>query len=143
MFITFLSGANHKEIDFILVRRAQLKNIKDIKVISSEERFTQHKLLVCDLVVFAKPVKHIRIPPKRKTWKLKDAVVQKQFEQAVSIKCQQIRAEVETAKEYIKNGLFKAADEICGWTRGGRSRHQETWWWNNEVDIAVKEKRKA
>ena len=143
MFITFLSGANHKEIDFILVRRAQLKNIKDIKVISSEECFTQHKLLVCDLVVFAKPVKHIRIPPKRKTWKLKDTVVQKQFEQAVSMKCQQILAEVESAKEYIKIGLFKAADEICGWTQGGCSQHQETWWWNNEVAIAVKEKRKA
>ena len=59
------------------------------------------------------------------------------------MKCQQILAEVESAKEYIKIGLFKAADEICGWTRGGCSQHQETWWWNNEVAIAVKEKRKA
>ena len=33
--ITFSSGDNHKQIGFILVRRAQLKNIKDAKVISS------------------------------------------------------------------------------------------------------------
>ena len=43
--ITFSSGGNHTQIDFILVRRAQLKNIKGMKVISSEECITQHKLL--------------------------------------------------------------------------------------------------
>ena len=44
--ITFSSGGNHKQIDFILVRRAQLKTIMDTKVISSEKCITQHKLLV-------------------------------------------------------------------------------------------------
>ena len=88
--ITFSSGGNHTQIDFILVRRAQLKNIKDTKVISSEECIKQDILLVCDLVVSAKPVKPIRIPPRRKTWKLKDTVVQKEFEQALSRKCPQI-----------------------------------------------------
>ena len=90
MVITFSFGSNHTDIDFIHVRRAQLKNIKDRKVISSEECITQHKVLVCDLVVSAKPVKPIHIPPRWKTWKLKDTVVQKEFEQEVSIKCQQI-----------------------------------------------------
>ena len=46
--ITFSSGGNHMQIDYILIRRAQLKSIKDTKVISSEECITQHKLLVCD-----------------------------------------------------------------------------------------------
>ena len=88
-------------------------------------------------------VKPIRIPPKRKTWKLKDTVVQKEFEQTVSMKCQQIPADVESAWESIRNGLLEAADEICGWTRGGCPCHKETWWWNNDVDNAVKEKRKG
>ena len=116
--ITFSFGGNHTQIDLILVRRAQLKYIKDTKVISSEDCITQHKLLACDLVVSAKPVKPIHITPRRKAWKLKDAVVQKEFEQVVSMKCQNIPAEVESAWEYIKNGLLEAADEICGWTRG-------------------------
>ena len=111
--------------------------------ISSKECITQHKLLVCDLVISAKPVKPIRIPPRRKPWKFNDTVVQKEFEQAVSMKCQQIPAEVDNAWEYIKNGLLEAADEIFGWTRGGCPRHKEIWWWNNEVDNAVKEKRKT
>ena len=59
------------------------------------------------------------------------------------MKCQQIPAEVESAWEYIKNGLLEAADETFEQTRGGCSRHKETWWWNNEVNNAVIEKRKA
>ena len=39
--ITFSSGGNHAYIDFILVTRAQLKNIKDTKVPRSEECITQ------------------------------------------------------------------------------------------------------
>ena len=49
--ITFLSGGNHTEIDFILVKRAQLKKIKDTKVLISKECIMQDKLLVWDLVV--------------------------------------------------------------------------------------------
>ena len=141
--ITFSSGGNHTQIDYILVRRAQLKSIKDTKVISSEECITQHKLLVCDLVVSTKPIKPIRIPPRRKTWKLRDPDVQKAFEQAVLRKCQHVPVEVEGSWSTIKNGLLEAADETCGWTRGGCPRHKETWWWNNEVDNVIKEKRKT
>ena len=50
--ITFSTGGNHTQVDFILVRTPQLKNIKDIKLI-----IAQHKLLFGDLVVSAKPVK--------------------------------------------------------------------------------------
>ena len=85
--ITFSSGGNHTQIDFILVRKVQLKNIKDTKVINSEECITQHKLRVCNLVVSRKPIKTFRIPQRKKTWKLKDTAMQKEFEQVVSMKC--------------------------------------------------------
>ena len=139
----FLSCPNHTQIDFILIRTAQMKNIKDAKMISSEECITHNKLLVCDSVVSAKPVKAICIPPRLKTLKLKDTVVQKEFGQAVSMKHQQIPAEVDHAWESIKNRLLEAADEICGWAQGGCTWHKETWWWNNDADNAVKEKQKA
>ena len=61
MLITFLSGGNHTQIDFILVKRAQLKNMKDTKVFISKECIMQDKLLVWDLVVSAKPVQPIHI----------------------------------------------------------------------------------
>ena len=45
--ITFSSGGNYTQIEFILVRRAQLKNIKDTKVISSEECIIQPVKPIC------------------------------------------------------------------------------------------------
>ena len=41
--------------------------------------------------------------------------VKKESEQAMSMKYQQIPAEVESVWEYINNGLLEAADEIRGW----------------------------
>ena len=68
--ITFSSGG---VIDFILVGRAQLKNIKDTKVISTEEYITQHKLLVCGCI--SKTCQTHLIPPRRRTWMMKYTVV--------------------------------------------------------------------
>ena len=97
-----------------------------MKVLSSEECIMQHKLLVCDLIVQAKPIKPFCIPARRKTWTLKDFVLQKEFEEAGSMNCQQIPIEVDSIWRIIKYGLLKAADEICGWTRGGCPQHKET-----------------
>ena len=30
---------------------------------------------------------------------------------------------------------------MCSWTRGGKPKRKETWWWN-EVDSTIKEKRR-
>ena len=60
--------------------------------------------------------------------------MQKEFKQAVSIKCQHIPAEAQSAWEYVKNELLEAADEI---------RVEMIWCWSNDVDNAVKEKRKS
>ena len=40
----------------------------------------------------------------------------------------------------LKQGLLDSADEICGWTKERKWR-KEGWWWNEEVDKAIKEKR--
>ena len=62
------------------------------------------------------------------------------------MKCQ--HAEIEGSWNSINNGLLEAEHvddilETCGWTRGGCPRHKETWQRNNNVDNAIKEKRKA
>ena len=60
---------------------------------------------------------YIRIPPRGKTSKLKDADIQGKFEQRVAMRCQIILAGLEnggTVEKSIKNGLLEAADEICG-----------------------------
>ena len=37
---------------------------------------------------------------------------------------------------------MNGVDEVCGWTLGGRVRHSETWWWNDEVNVYIKDKRR-
>ena len=40
-----------------------------------------------------------------------------------------------------RNCLIDVSDEVCGKTKGGQL-HRQTWWWNDEVAEAVKEKRR-
>ena len=34
------------------------------------------------------------------------------------------------------NGILKATEEVCGWTKGP-ARHLQTWWWNEEVAAII------
>ena len=40
----------------------------------------------------------------------------------------------------MKNVMMETAKDVCGMSKGPR-RHKETWWWNEEVDEAVREKK--
>ena len=42
---------------------------------------------------------------------------------------------------YNTTSVLEAAEEACG-TSKGRSQHGETWWWNQDVQKAISEKRK-
>ena len=41
------------------------------------------------------------------------------------------------------NTLLNSAKEFCGETTTGRQRGRETWWQNEEVQLAVREKKLA
>ena len=41
-----------------------------------------------------------------------------------------------------KSSVLKAAEEVCG-TSKGRPQHGETWWWNQDVQKAISERRKS
>ena len=42
----------------------------------------------------------------------------------------------------IKACLLNACYAVCGRTRSGKPKRKETWWWNDEVDSTIKEKRR-
>jgi len=42
--------------------------------------------------------------------------------------------------QHMKDIMMETAQEICGMTKGPR-RHIETWWWNEEVAEAVRDKK--
>ena len=135
--ITFRSGGNESEIDFIVVRKQERKFLKDVKVIPGE---LQHGLVLADVddKKINKVIKKERLK-KRKVWKLQDKEIKAKFEEKV--------AELISTKESelwssFKESVLKACDEICGVTRTRKSRGN-TWWWNEEVKAAVANKKKA
>ena len=78
--ISYQSGNAKTQIDFILLRKRDLKMAKDIKVIPSEECVPQHKLLICELRLKT-PKPHPKpFSPKLRYWKLKEPTVQEEYE---------------------------------------------------------------
>ena len=43
---------------------------------------------------------------------------------------------------YLKTSLITATEKTCGVSKGGR-KNGATWWWNSEVEVCIKEKRRA
>ncbi|XP_057295456.1 uncharacterized protein LOC130623926 [Hydractinia symbiolongicarpus] len=137
--ITYESGACKTQIDYFLVRKSDKKVMKDVKVISGEERISQHRLLVCDIILKSVKEAKGKYRPCRKVRRLKEDIVARQF----SAKLQQLARNgqcdsdnVESTWTTLKNCLLEASVDTCGWMKGP-ARHRQTWWWNNEVDQCI------
>ncbi|VDL75422.1 unnamed protein product [Nippostrongylus brasiliensis] len=72
--MTYCSEGRRTEVDHILVRRQDLKAVKDVKVLPGEDVATQHRPLVADLGVLLPPKMKERAEPKIRWWKVKGPV---------------------------------------------------------------------
>ena len=131
-------------IDFFLIRKRERKLVRDVKVVH-EECIKQHKLLICVLDLKEKLVRSkVKFMKRRKVWKLKEAVTEGIFRQRV-----QARVAMSVGKPRDAEGVWKDLKEcmlseavgVCGKTKG-ISRHNETWWWNDEVAALEQEKKR-
>ena len=140
--ITFSSGDSNTQIDYIMMKGRDKRFLKDVKVIPSEEVFTQHKLVVCDLSIKVKKEKKKPYTPKLKVWKLKDPEARKEFVSGVEEHCHDSEAvdSVEECWGKLKNVLLENTEKVCGWTNGPAQR-KTTFWWDADVDSVIKEKR--
>ena len=133
--VTYSSGGNDTEIDFILMGKKKRKYLRDVKVIPEE---LQYRLLVFDvekrkLKKSGKNSKRVRW----RVWKLKEKDIKEEFEQRV---VKLVDTEAVDLWEFYKNSVLKACDELCGKTK--RRRDQEnTWWWNEQVKKAIDRKK--
>ena len=143
--VTFSSGGNKTQVDYVLYRRNFRGNVTNVKVIPGEEVVQQHFLLVCDFNVRIPPQKKRKFVPRLRSWKLRDpAVISKYHDvfqtKAASVVSSQVDNPVEASWSNLKTPLLEATKETCGLS----SQHQwrpETWWWNDKVDAAIKSKR--
>ncbi|VDP13261.1 unnamed protein product [Heligmosomoides polygyrus] len=69
--VTYASGGRRAEVDHILVRRPNLKTVRDVKVLPGEEVASQHRRLVADLNIPLPSKSKIRTEHRIRRWRLR------------------------------------------------------------------------
>ncbi|KAK3542055.1 hypothetical protein QTP86_011356 [Hemibagrus guttatus] len=138
------SGGRRTQVDYILCRRGNLKEISDCKVVVGDSVARQHRMVVCrmTLMVCKKKRSEIEIEKKTKWWKLKKEECCEEFRQKLR---QALGGQVvlpddwETTAEVIR----ETGRKVLGVSSGRRKEDKETWWWNEEVQDSIQRKRLA
>ena len=140
--ITYESGGVRSTVDYILMRNRDRQCVRNVKTIPGEECVRQHRLLIADLRFAGTTRRRKTYVPKLKTWKLRDKNLKQEF--ADKLKVQNTKNGtndgVDEKWERMRDILLTTAKDVCGISRQP-PRHKETWWWNEEVAKAVKNKR--
>ena len=120
--------------------------MSNVKVILGEECASQHRLLVGDFRVSIPPQPKRKFVPSIKVWKLRDPG--KQAELSKVFKAKTLDSELSQTSTVderwtsLKDKLLQATKQVCGVSSNHPWRKQ-TWWWNNQVEEAVREKRRC
>ncbi|KAK3551371.1 hypothetical protein QTP70_016656, partial [Hemibagrus guttatus] len=139
--VTYKSGGRRTQVNYILCRRGNLKEISVCKVVVGESVARQHRMVVCrmTLMVCKKKRSEIEIEKKTKWWKLKKEECCEEFRQKLR---QALGDQVvlpddwETTAEVIR----ETGRKVLGVSSGRRKEDKETWWWNEEVQDSIRRK---
>ncbi|KAK3556642.1 hypothetical protein QTP70_010834 [Hemibagrus guttatus] len=140
--VTYMSGGRRTQVDYILCRRGNLKEISDCKVVVGESVARQHRMVVCRMTFMVCKMKRSKIEKKTKWWKLKKEECCEEFRQKLR---QALGGQVvlpddwETTAEVIR----ETGRKVLGVSSGRRKEDKETWWWNEEVQDSIQRKRLA
>ncbi|KAK3567143.1 hypothetical protein QTP86_010729 [Hemibagrus guttatus] len=140
--VTYKSGGRRTQVDYILCRRGNLKEISDCKVVVGESVARQHRMVVCRMTLMVCKKKRSEIEKKTKWWKLKKEECCEEFRQNLR---QALGGQVvlpddwETTVEVFR----ESGRKVLGVSSGRRKEDKETWWWNEEVQDSIQRKRLA
>ncbi|KAK3525717.1 hypothetical protein QTP70_005875 [Hemibagrus guttatus] len=140
--VTYKSGGRRTQVDYILCRRGNLKEISYCKVVVGESVARQHRMVVCRMTLMVCKTKRSKIEKKTKWWKLKKEECCEEFRQKLR---QALGGQVvlpddwETTAEVIR----ETGRKVLGVSSGRRKEDKETWWWNEEVQDSIQRKRLA
>ncbi|KAK3537187.1 hypothetical protein QTP70_002628 [Hemibagrus guttatus] len=140
--VTYKSGGRSTQVDYILCRRGNLKEVSDCKVVVGESVARQHRMVVCRMTLMVCKKKRSEIEKKTKWWKLKKEECCEEFRQKLR---QALGGQVvlpddwETTAEVIR----ETGRKVLGVSSGRRKEDKETWWWNEEVQDSIQRKRLA
>ena len=77
--ITYSSGGRCSQLDYIMVKQREAKNLKDFKVIPGSDIVSQHRLVVLDMRSKEEQKRKIRKIGRFRTWKLKNVETKCEF----------------------------------------------------------------
>ena len=137
---TYSSGGVDTQVDYLLGRRQLLKEVVDCKVLPNESVARQHRPVVCRLKRGQKRVKRQKGTKKTRWWKLNEQEHRKEFEQKMVTKIQEME---NPSWENLSEEMRKIGREILGEASGKTKQRIESWWWNDEVQDAIKKKKDA
>ena len=136
--VTYTSGGQHTQVDYIMCRRKDLKQVTDCFVLPKEAVAKQHKLVVCK--VRMQQLKKVKPTVAKKTrwWKLSEKEYKEKFVQEVEAK---LRGETKRTWRALSTVVRETGRTVLGRRSGKKGKKRETWWWCAEVQKAVKEKK--
>jgi hypothetical protein len=137
--VTFSSGQHSSQIDFILSRREDMHACLDCKVLTGESVALQHKLVVSDLCfrIHVQGNKRAKVA-RTKWWKLKGEVAQAFKERVIKEGPWEKGGDADNMWMKMVTYIRKVASEEFGMSIGNRSEAKDTWWWNDDVQKAIK-----
>ena len=140
--VTYKSGGKSTQVDNVMCRRRNLKEMCDCKVIVDKCVAKQHRMVVCKMALMVKKKKAEKVQPKIRLWKLNDTSCQEALREEVT---RTLGGKDELPDEWNKTEetLRKIAETVLGVTIGKRKGDRKTWWWNEEVQESIKEKKEA
>ncbi|XP_071705423.1 uncharacterized protein [Rutidosis leptorrhynchoides] len=142
---TFHSGGRSTQIDFLLLRKGELRTCRDCKVLPALTCSSQHRLLVMDLVTRGRVGRRARVVQPRVLWKNLHGANAETFRATVA---DRLRVEGDyvapTDVDQIWNRMASAIRDVAKETLGvaiGTSRahksSRESWWLNDDVQTKV------
>ncbi|KAK3505889.1 hypothetical protein QTP70_003761 [Hemibagrus guttatus] len=139
--VTYKSGGKRTQVDYILCRRGNLKEISDCKVVVGKSVARQHRMVVCRMTLMAckKKRSKIEIEKKTKWWKLKKEECCEEFRQKLR---QALGGQVLLPDEWKTTAgvIRETGRKVLGVSSGRRKEDKETWWWNEEVQDSIQRK---
>ena len=140
--VTYNSDRRSSQINYVMVRRRRIREVVDTKIIVGESVVKQHRIVVSAIIIWPKWRKAPKLVKRINWWKLKDSKVKNKFKMEV-IKSGILGGQEnwQRAAEMIRSIAIMELSETLG--KITTACRRETWWWNQEVQEKLKDKRKA
>ncbi|KAK2890506.1 hypothetical protein Q8A73_018806 [Channa argus] len=140
--VTYKSGGRSTQVDYILCRRCNLKEISDCKALVGESVARQHRMVVCKMMLVVRKIRRTKAEQRTKWWKLKKEECRLVFREEL----RQTLGGLEVLPDdwtTTANLIRETGRRVLCVSSGKRKADKETWWWNEAVQECIQRKRLA